>query len=249
MIFVDSHFYQRLVVAPWQLVRYNVFPSGDHSSSGPDIFGTEPWWFYALNGFLNLNVVFPLALISLPVLFICKRWAYQAVVGSTGLGFLATSHGRPYLFLGWKLLGAYLWLVVFTLQAHKEERFLYVVYPLFCFNAATVLVLFQQMLLHVSSSSWVCSILLEVSRRTVVDAVVYTLFIALVMVDVFIVKHLQTRCFEFALCWIYSTLPAVRVTACFESIERDRHAMFGQRMVSLSLSLLASLGVGCAMAG
>ena len=27
----------------------------------------EPWTFYFLNGFLNFNVVFPLALLSLPV--------------------------------------------------------------------------------------------------------------------------------------------------------------------------------------
>jgi len=38
-----------------------------------------------------------------------------------------------------QLSGLYLWLGVFFLQPHKEERFLYVVYPLFCWHAALVL--------------------------------------------------------------------------------------------------------------
>jgi hypothetical protein len=30
----------------------------------------------------------------------------------------------------------YLWVGIFTLQPHKEERFMYVIYPLICYNAA-----------------------------------------------------------------------------------------------------------------
>jgi alpha-1,2-mannosyltransferase len=48
---------------------YNVF-GGD---VGPDIFGTEPWWFYFLNGILNFNVLFLAALISLPALVSNER--------------------------------------------------------------------------------------------------------------------------------------------------------------------------------
>ena len=32
--------------------------------------GVEPWTFYFLNGFLNFNLVFVLALVSLP-LYVC----------------------------------------------------------------------------------------------------------------------------------------------------------------------------------
>jgi alpha-1,2-mannosyltransferase len=59
MVLVDSAIYQRLTFVPWNIVRYNVF-----GSDGPDIFGTEPASFYLLNGFLNFNVVFLLALAS-----------------------------------------------------------------------------------------------------------------------------------------------------------------------------------------
>ena len=34
------------------------------------------------------------------------------------------------------MLGMYLWLAIFFLQPHKEERFLFPIYPLFCLNAA-----------------------------------------------------------------------------------------------------------------
>lgn len=52
MIYIDSEYYGRLVVAPWNLVKYNIFT--DH---GPDLYGTEPWTFYFINGFLNYNIV------------------------------------------------------------------------------------------------------------------------------------------------------------------------------------------------
>jgi len=34
------------------------------------------------------------------------------------------------------LTSIYLWLVIFSFQPHKEERFMYVIYPLICYNAA-----------------------------------------------------------------------------------------------------------------
>ena len=37
----------------------------------------------------------------------------------------------------------YAWLAIFSLQPHKEERFLYVVYPILCFNASVGVFLFQ----------------------------------------------------------------------------------------------------------
>jgi len=50
---------------------------------------------------------------------------------------------RPHLFskmsnslLMMKLVPMYLWIIIFTAQPHKEERFLFVIYPLIVFNAA-----------------------------------------------------------------------------------------------------------------
>lgn len=64
MIWVDSVYLGKLVVAPFNIIMYNIFT--DH---GPNIYGTEPFSFYLINLFLNFNFVFigalaaPLALV------------------------------------------------------------------------------------------------------------------------------------------------------------------------------------------
>jgi alpha-1,2-mannosyltransferase len=60
---VDYYAYQKLEVVPLNIVLYNVF-SGP--GRGPNIYGTEPWWFYLANLTLNFNLLLPLALISAP---------------------------------------------------------------------------------------------------------------------------------------------------------------------------------------
>ncbi|KAI9338694.1 Alg9-like mannosyltransferase family-domain-containing protein, partial [Zopfochytrium polystomum] len=114
---VDSLFYKKWELVPWNIIAYNLF-SGE--GKGPDIYGTEPWYFYLLNGLLNFNLVFVAALLSLPVLIISSVFATT----------------RRTMTVALKLLPFYLWLTIFSLQPHKEERFLFVVYPLLCFNAA-----------------------------------------------------------------------------------------------------------------
>ena len=38
--------------------------------------------------------------------------------------------------LGLRLTPVYIWFAIMTAQAHKEERFMFPIYPLLCFNAA-----------------------------------------------------------------------------------------------------------------
>ena len=63
-IFFDSAFYGRVVAAPLNIIAYNIF-----TSHGPDLYGTEPWHFYILNGILNFNVVFLLSLVAWPGMY------------------------------------------------------------------------------------------------------------------------------------------------------------------------------------
>jgi len=37
----------------------------------------------------------------------------------------------------------YLWVIVLSMQPHKEERFMFPVYPLLCFNSAVALYLIR----------------------------------------------------------------------------------------------------------
>lgn len=51
MILLDSSYYGQLVVAPLNIVKYNVF-----SQHGSELYGTEPLSYYLINGFLNFNI-------------------------------------------------------------------------------------------------------------------------------------------------------------------------------------------------
>ena len=118
-LLVDFFFYRSPELVPFNIVKYNVF-SG--SSKGPDIFGTESWHFYMRNLLLNFNVWFVLALLALPL--IALRSSSSAVSAQSRLrGMVFVS---PF----------YLWLSIFSLQAHKEERFMYPAYPALGLNAA-----------------------------------------------------------------------------------------------------------------
>ncbi|KDQ63225.1 glycosyltransferase family 22 protein [Jaapia argillacea MUCL 33604] len=133
---VDSLAYGRLSIVPWNIVRYNIFGG---SSRGPDLYGTEPWYFYILNLLLNFNIIFPISLISLPALGITY------LVDRKRLGYYKSSpeQSSPFTVLALRLAPLYLWLGILTSQAHKEERFMYPAYPLICFNAAVALYLMR----------------------------------------------------------------------------------------------------------
>ena len=106
---------------PWRIVSYNIL-SG--SSRGPDIFGTEPWHFYIRNLLLNFNACLVLAICAGPVL---------------GLQFLLSPRSSTRLTTLRSMMISttfYMWLGIFSAQAHKEERFMYPAYPFVCLNAA-----------------------------------------------------------------------------------------------------------------
>ncbi|CDQ86430.1 unnamed protein product [Oncorhynchus mykiss] len=89
--------------------------------------GTEPWPFYFINGFLNFNVVFVLALLSLPLTALMEALLQR---------FNVQNLGKPY----WLTLSPmYLWMLVFFTRPHKEERFLFPIYPLICLAGAVAL--------------------------------------------------------------------------------------------------------------
>ena len=62
---IDSLYFESSTLAPLNLVVYNVF-AGD--GRGPDLYGTEPWWFYLANMFLNFNIGLIFAILSIPLL-------------------------------------------------------------------------------------------------------------------------------------------------------------------------------------
>ena len=121
---VDIFFYHKALFVPWRIVSYNIF---SRSSRGPDIFGTEPWHFYIRNLLLNFNIWFLLAVCAGPLLVLQSRTRRQSPMRT------------PFLRSMILITPFYLWLAIFSAQAHKEERFMYPVYPFLCVNAAITL--------------------------------------------------------------------------------------------------------------
>ncbi|KAH7080650.1 Alg9-like mannosyltransferase family-domain-containing protein [Paraphoma chrysanthemicola] len=118
---IDSIFYRKLTCVPLNIVLYNVFSSG---SRGPDIYGVEPWHFYVRNLVLNFNMWFFLALLAFPLVII-QHFVLRKVVSNQTL-LRSVVFVSPF----------YLWLTIFTAQPHKEERFMYPIYPALALNAA-----------------------------------------------------------------------------------------------------------------
>lgn len=121
-LLIDTSLYKKFAIVPLNIVLYNVF-----STNGPDLYGTEPWHFYLRNLALNFHVWLPLALLSLPLLLLQQAFYRQPSTTKNPL-----SHLRGIIFL----TPFYLWLAIFTLQPHKEERFMYPAYPFLAYNAA-----------------------------------------------------------------------------------------------------------------
>lgn len=114
---IDFKYYRIWTIVPLNIVLYNVFSSRD--GRGPDLFGTEPMTYYVKNLVLNFNILTIFALLAVPIAALSVR--DRATRLKSSLGFL-------------------LWFVIFTAQAHKEERFMYPAYPALILSAAIGLV-------------------------------------------------------------------------------------------------------------
>lgn len=133
---MDSRAYGRLEIVPLNIIKYNIFST----SGGPELYGTEPWSFYIFNGLLGFNILLPLALYSIPTLFVTAVYDPKRVGDQRDRIPGQTS---PFVSLAIRLSPLYLWLGVLTLQPHKEERFLFPAYGLVLLNASTTIYLLR----------------------------------------------------------------------------------------------------------
>lgn len=128
VMLVDYQHYGRVVSPLWNIILYNTQAGGD------ELYGVEPFSYYVKNLMLNLN--------------------YVVLVGLAGILPLITSKfgsGSPYVIWqeGFALMAPlYLWLAIVVPRPHKEERFLYPIYPSLCLGAAIVSVSITQWILN-----------------------------------------------------------------------------------------------------
>ena len=88
------------------------------------MYGTEPWHFYLRNLILNFNIWFLLALLAFPLVLLQSSMGKQHAPRQNFM--------RAIVFVA----PTYIWIVVFSIQPHKEERFMYPAYPSIALNAA-----------------------------------------------------------------------------------------------------------------
>ncbi|GAB1319422.1 mannosyltransferase [Madurella fahalii] len=122
---INTFFYKKVEIVSWNIIKYNIFSV----TGGPDLYGTEPWTFYFKNLLLNFNAWFILALLSLPLFLVQKIFSRRAAGETFQSGLRTLVFLTPF----------YMWLAIFSLQPHKEERFMYPAYPFLALNAALAL--------------------------------------------------------------------------------------------------------------
>ncbi|XP_027061934.1 alpha-1,2-mannosyltransferase ALG9 [Coffea arabica] len=110
----DYYYYGKWTSSVLNLLVYNVLGGGESH-----LYGTEGPLYYLKNGFNNFNFCFLLALLFLVVLPVARK-KYQ-----------------PDLLV--VISPIYIWIGFMSLQSHKEERFLYPIYPLICVAASAVI--------------------------------------------------------------------------------------------------------------
>ncbi|XLS85425.1 hypothetical protein HN51_035591 [Arachis hypogaea] len=111
---IDFHYYGRWTSSVLNILIYNVAGGGESH-----LYGTEGPFYYLRNGFNNFNFCFLLALLFLGILPIArKKYAPDLLIVVSPI---------------------YIWLGFMSLQPHKEERFLYPIYPLICVAASAVI--------------------------------------------------------------------------------------------------------------
>lgn len=114
LISVDSYIYNRtMLFVPFNIVLYNVFSL---EGEGPEIFGEEPFSYYPKNLFLNFNIVVILGYFGAAANPAFFKNRIRTLVGVS--------------------IPLVLWSYIFGNQAHKEERFMYPIYPMITLSAA-----------------------------------------------------------------------------------------------------------------
>lgn len=126
---VDYFHYGKMVSPAWNIFAYNARAGGD------ELYGIEPLSYYVKNLALNFNFAAALGLFSLPIL--AFKLSFRKLCNNRHE--LAEANDLARRADSLKILGLvpmYIWLAVVLPRPHKEERFLFPIYPMISFGAA-----------------------------------------------------------------------------------------------------------------
>jgi alpha-1,2-mannosyltransferase len=137
VIYFDTRYYCRQVFSTWNLIRYNVFASGE--GRGPELYGVEPWTFFFKNLALNFNLAFVLCMVG-PIFAILATLFSPRKPPAGGAAAKATVVKPKFMSLplSFFLFSSpfWLWFCFWLRIPHKEERFMAPSYPFLVLGAA-----------------------------------------------------------------------------------------------------------------
>ena len=129
-VIIDTEMYGRTTWSVLNILRYNV------AGGGSELYGTEGPGYYLRNLFLNFSIAVPASL-ALPLVALVHRLVLGGI--EPGYGKLVRTCVPFPIALGF-----------FSCIAHKEERFMYAVYPLVLTGFAVSLAAGHSVVVHVA---------------------------------------------------------------------------------------------------
>merc|ERR1712228_219620 len=162
-VFIDYLFYNKLLLAPLNIFLYNlsIFKNDDDEQlDGQNLYGVDDWKYYAKNLTFNWNIAYLLAMAA-PFacnIFVLMIWNKKKKSKNRGRAARGTRCCSKYLNLfriGGDsnsaivgrlihcMLPFWIWYLFFMQMPHKEERFMFVIYPFIALNAALTLTQFR----------------------------------------------------------------------------------------------------------
>jgi len=120
---IDRYYYGVWTFPSLNALRYNAGGSGDN------LYGTEPAGYYVRNLFLTMGLAWPLGAVA-PVLLL-REYIEPAVQQDRGGKYAARAARSAVL-----AVSTALWLALLFSRPHKEERFMYPIYPLLAYCAS-----------------------------------------------------------------------------------------------------------------
>jgi len=120
-ILIDIYYYQKITFPPLNILLYNSL-----GGSGDELYGIEPASYYYSNLILNLGILWPIACSSPLVLL--RNYLHRKRENND-----TNNKNKIAIMLS---IPAIVWILILLSRPHKEERFMYPIYPLIAFSAA-----------------------------------------------------------------------------------------------------------------
>ncbi len=139
MVFMVDYKYYGIIISPtWNIFKYNTGLGGGDGINRDNLYGVEDVSYYIKNLFLNWNGIALMGVMALPLLVL--KWLLGSFLHhGNGESRIRATTCMMDVQLMTIMLPMYLWMGIVFSRPHKEERFLFPIYPLLAVGASITL--------------------------------------------------------------------------------------------------------------